>query len=303
MSLVHNTGNFPEALYPGLAALWGQKYEMHPTRYTEFCEVKSSKQNFEKVQQFTGFPLAALKSQGNDVSFEQMFQGYQQEFHHLTFGLGAAVTREMVEDDQYDVISNIPTLLAESFRQLEETVATNVLNNGFNSASQYAKADGLPMFSASHPPVDGGAVQSNQPTTAADLTMTSLEQGCIDVMKFQNDRGLRMNVEVKKLIVPPDLYFVANKILESQQVVGSADNDKNIVANMGIKPVSTAFLTDTDAWFLRTSVAMGILFYWRRKPTIERDNEFKSQNLNVMTTGRFSVDLVDWRAWYGSAGV
>lgn len=295
------TSNFAELLWPGIQELYEHKYEMHPTVYTQFVEMKTSDKAVEKDQGVTGFPIAAIKEQGDEVAFSQMFQGFQKEYINFTYGIGAVITREMVEDDQYDFIAQIPEMLGESVRQLEETLSTNVLNNGFSSS--FNKADGVPLFSASHPSIgQGPANQSNIPTVAADLTETSLEQACIDVGKLQNAQGLRLGLSINKLVVPMDLRFTAAKILETQYKTGSADNDKNIIATLDIKPIVTAFLTDTDAWFCKTTAKNGIKFYRRRKAELTRDNDFETDNLKIKTTTRFSVDVTDWKAWYASAG-
>lgn len=146
MATVHTTGNFAELLWPGIKEIWGTSYNGHPSVYPEFMEVQESDKAFEKVQNITGFPLAAVKEQGQEAVFSQMFQGYQQEYLHLTYSIGGVVTREMVEDDLYNQINKIPKLLSESMRQTEEIVATNILNNAFSTAGP----DGVSQSRSSH---------------------------------------------------------------------------------------------------------------------------------------------------------
>lgn len=298
MAVVHTTGNFAELLWPGIKEIYGTSYDMHPMVYPEFMEVSDSEKAFEKVQGLTGFPLAAVKEQGQEAVFSQMFQGYQQEYLHLTYSIGAIVTREMVEDDLYNQISQIPRLLAESLRQTEEIVATNVLNNAFTTTGP----DGVSLINTAHPLVGTGGTGSNRPATPSALTQTSLEQGIIDVKDFRDEQGLRLNTEVEKLTVPRSLLFVARKILETQYETNSANNDVNIVSNMNITPVITNFLTDQDAWYLITNNPSKLKFYRRRASEIERDNDFNTDNLKVKTSTRFSVGFDDWRAVYGSPG-
>ncbi len=298
MAAVMTTGNFAELLWPGIKEIYGTSYDMHPSMYKEFMDVQTSKQAFEKVQGLTGFPLAAVKEQGQEAVFSQMFQGYQQEYLHLTYSMGAVVTREMVEDDLYNQISQIPKLIAESMKQTEETVATNILNNAFATTGP----DGTTLISASHPLVGTGALVSNQPATASDLTQTTLEQGIIDVKDFRDEQGLRLNTEVEKIVVPRSLLFVVRKILETQYQTTTNNNDVNIISNMNIKPVITNFLTDQDAWFLTTNNPSKLKFFRRRVAEIQRDNDFATDNLKIKTSTRFSTGFDDWRAVYGSAG-
>jgi len=298
MAQVMTTGNFAELLWPGIKEIYGTRYDMHPTMYTEFMDVMTSKQAFEKTQGITGFPLAAVKEQGNEAVFSQMFQGFQQEYLHLTYSIGGVVTQEMVEDDLYNQINQIPRLLAESMRQTEEIVATNIINN----AATTTGPDGTTLISASHPLVGTGGTQSNQPATASDLTQTTLEQGIIDVKDFRDDQGLRLNIDVEKIITGRSYFFTVRKILETQYETGTGNNDVNIVSNMSIKPVTTNFITDQDAWFLKTNNPSQLKFFRRRPAQIQRDNDFATDNLKIKTSTRFSTGFDDFRCLYGSFG-
>ncbi len=298
MAQVMTTGNFAELLWPGIKEIYGTNYDMHETKYKEFMEVMDSKQAFEKVQGMTGFPLAAVKEQGQEAVFSQMFQGFQQEYLHLTYSIGAVVTREMVEDDLYNQISQIPRLIAESMRQTEEIVATNILNNAFSTTGP----DGVSLISASHPLVGTGNNVSNQPATASDLTQTTLEQAVIDVADFRDDQNLRLNTQIEKIVVPRSLLFQVRKILETQYQTTTNNNDVNILSNMNIKPVMTNFLTDQDAWFCITNNPSKLKFFRRRAAEIQKDNDFATDNLKIKTSTRFSTGFDDFRAVYGSAG-
>lgn len=296
---VHTTGFAPELLYPGLAEIWGVSYEQSEKLYPKFMTIKNSSKRFEKEQGLTGFALASVKDEGDSVDYGRMLQGYQKEYVHTTYGLGATVTREMMEDDQYNIINQIPRLLAEAMVRTEETVATNVLNNGFDTG--VTGADGQPLFSTTHPNVGGGS-QSNRPATAADLTQTSLEQAIIDISNFRDEQGNRMVVRPKALVVSRSDYFNATKILQTQYKVGSADNDVNVINSLGIDLIVTNYLVDQDAWFLTTSVPNGLTFYLRRAASMERDNDIDTQNLSMVTTMRFDTGWTDWRGAYGSPG-
>lgn len=298
---VHTTGFAPELLYPGLAAIWGLNYENYPKMYPKFMEMKTSDKRFEKEQGMAGFSLATVKDEGDSVDFARMVQGYQKEYNHTTYGLGAIVTREMIEDDQYNIINKIPQLLAEAMGRTEETQATAVLNNGFDSA--FSGADGQALFSTAHPNAgDLGGTQSNTPATAADLTQTSLEAAIISIMDFRDENNQRMNFAAKALIVSRSDYFNATKILQTKYKVGAADNDVNVIANLNLDLVVTNYLIDQDAWFVKTNAMNGLTFYTRRPAGIDRDNDISTQNLAIVTSMRFDTGFTDWRGAYGSPG-
>lgn len=299
---VHTTGFAPELLYPGLAAIWGQNYENYPKMYPKFMEMKTSDKRFEKEQGMSGFQLATVKDEGDSVDFARLVQGFQKEYNHTTYGLGAIITREMVEDDQYNIISKIPQLLAEAMGRTEETQATAVLNNGFDTA--VTGADGQPLFSLVHPNSgDSGGTQRNTPLTNADLTQTSLESAIIDIMDFRDENNQRMNFAAKALIVSRSDYFNATKILQTKYKVGAADNDINVISNLNLDLVVTNYLTDQDAWFVKTNAMNGLTFYTRRSAGIERDNDISTQNLAIVTSMRFDTGFTDWRGAWGSPGV
>lgn len=298
---VHTTGFAPELLYPGLKDIWGQTYKQYPKLYTQFMEIKRSTKRFEKEQEMSGFTLAGVKDEGDSVSFARLTQGFQKEYNHTTYGLGAIVTREMMEDDQYNVITKIPQLLSEAMARTEETMGTAVLNNGFDTA--FTGADGVTLFNTAHPNSgSSGGTQGNRPTTAVDLTQTSLESAIIDIMNFRDANGQRIQVNPKTLVVSRSDYFNASKILQTKTKVGSADNDVNIISNLPIKLVVTNYLTDQDAWFLVTDATNGLTFMVRREADLERDNDISTQNLAMVTTMRFDTGWTDWRGAWGSPG-
>lgn len=298
---VHTTGFAPELLYPGLAAIWGTNYKQQEKLYSKFMEIKNSTKRFEKEQGFAGFGLAGVKDEGDSVGYARLTQGYQKEYNHTTYGLGAIITREMMEDDQYNIINQVPRLLAEAMARTEETQATAVLNNGFDAA--VTGADGQPLFSTAHPNAAAGAgSQRNTPTTTVDLTQTSLEAALIDIMDFRDDNNQRITVKSKTLAVSRSDYFNATKILETKYKVGAADNDVNVVSNIGLDLVVTNYLTDQDAWFVITNQTNGLTFYNRRSAGVNRDNDVSSENLAIVTTMRFDTGFTDWRTAWGSAG-
>jgi hypothetical protein len=286
------SGNFAELLWPGIADLWGHEYNDYKPLYTRVYTTRKSTKRFEKEQGVTGLPLVGVKDEGKAVSYVDPFQGYQKEYVNITYGLGSSVTKEMFEDEMYNYINDIPKMLARSLRQTEETVAWNVLNRAFNSA--FTGADGVSLSNASHPLVGGGTYR-NTLATAADLTETSLEQAVTDLRNYVDDQSLKIMVMPKMLIVPPALEWTARKILETTQTVGSADNDKNVVRGSISGLVISPYLTDTDAWFLTTDVPKGLTFWNRREASVDRDNEFDTQNLKFLTTRRFSVGWTDAR--------
>jgi phage major head subunit gpT-like protein len=215
--------------------------------------------------------------------------------------LGFSLTEEAIEDNLYDSLSARYTkALARAMAYTKQVKAANVLNNGFSSAG----GDGVSLFSAAHPLVNGGT-NSNIPSTAADLNETSLENAVIQIAAWTDERGLLIAAKPKKLIVPPALQFVATRLLETELRVGTTDNDINALKNNGAVPEGYAinhFLTDTNAWFLTTDVPNGLKHFVRSPLANSMDGDFDSGNVRYKARERYSFGWSDPLAVYGSSG-
>lgn len=247
------------------------------------------------------FGLAAVKPEGSSIAYDTAQQGFLTRYSHVTYGLGFVITREMVEDDQYDVIGKKrASALAFSMRQTKEIVAANVYNRA--DTSGYTGGDGKTLLATDHPNVAGGSY-ANELTTPADLSEASLEDALIAIGQFENDRGLKIAVQPQSLIIPVDLQFEADRIVNSTNRPGTADNDKAVLPGKfpgGV--VINNYLTDSDAWFIRTNCPDGMKHFERRGDDFTMDNDFDTDNAKYKATGRYSFGFTDPRAIYGSKG-
>jgi hypothetical protein len=293
------SGNFAELLWPGIAERFGTDYERYPTLYTKVFNIKKATKRFEKVQGVTGLPLASIKSEGQAFNASDPQQGFQKEYVMVVYGLSTHITREMVDDEQYGYIGEIPSMLAESMRATEETVSFNVLNRAFNTA--YTGADGSILLVATHT-FPTGRVYSNLLTTAADLTQTSTESILSQIQQAVDDQGIPIRLMPKALVIHPENNFRARKILESGNVTGTNDNDVNPIPGLFSDLVVSPYLTDSDAWFVTTSARNGLTFFRRDATEVRRDNEFDTQNLKIAIRGRWDVSWSNPLGVYGTPG-
>lgn len=294
------TANFAELLWPGLAELFGHKYERYATMYSKIFDIRKATKAFEKIQGVTGLGLAGTKNQGQGISYVDPMQGFQEEIVMVAYALGVNITHEMVEDEQYDYIRSTPDFLSESMRQTEETIAFDVINRAQNAS--YTGADGSTLVSATHAQPPGGTF-SNLITSAADLTQTSLEALLQQLQDATDDQGLKINLKPKCLLVPTASNFRARKLLESSYVTGSADNDVNPIPGLFEDLVVSPFLTDTDMFAIITNCRTGLIFFRREATRLMRDNEFDTMNMKIATYGRFGVGWGNPRTIYFSPGV
>ena len=301
MSII-NSSSFAKALWPGVNAWYGKAYGEYATEYTKLFDTFKSSKQFEEDVGVSSFGLAVVKPEGAPISYDSERQAFITRYQHVVYALGFIITREIMEDDQYDVVGQRKAQgLAYSMRQTKEVVAANVYNRAFNSS--YVGGDGVCLLNASHPNYAGGT-WANQLGTASDLSEAALEQACIDIAGFTNDRGLLIAAKPKTLIIPRQLMFEAKRILGSDGRVGTDNNDLNALKTMGVvsEVVVNHYLTDTDAWFIRTDVPHGMKYFERRADAFEMDNDFDTENAKFKATARYTFGWTDPRGIFGSAG-
>jgi hypothetical protein len=290
-------------LLPGLNALFGLEYAKYGEEHKEIYETETSERSFEEETKLSGFSAAPVKNEGSAIAYDNAQEAWTSRFNHETIALGFSITEEAVEDNLYDSLSARYTKgLARAMAYTKQVKSANVLNNGFSSA--YVGGDGVALFSASHPLVSGG-VNSNIPSTPADLNETSLEAAVIQIAAWTDERGLLIAAKPRKLIVPPSLQFTATRLLETELRVSTADNDINALKNNGSIPEGYTinhFLTDTNAWFLTTDVPNGMKHFVRMPLANSMDGDFDTGNVRYKARERYSFGWSDPLGMYGSAG-
>lgn len=298
MTGVISTSNHPKALWPGMHAFFQASYNEHPEEYREIFTIEKSSKNYEEDTALQGFGLAPQKNEGGAISYDSEQQKYTKRYTHIVYGLGYAVTEEELEDNQYEIVSRRRIKrLAFSMRQTKEIVSANVLNRA--TTAGYNGGDGVVLLSTAHPSTAGN--WSNKLATAADLSEAALEDIVIQIGQATNDRGLNIALRPKKLIVPVNLMFDAKRILKSELQSGTANNDVNALKGMFDFTVNH-YLTDTDAWFIKTDAPNGMTMFERRALAFMQDNDFDTGNAKAKATMRFSVGWSDPRGVYGSEG-
>ena len=290
-------------LEPGLNALFGLEYDRYDNESAEIFETETSDRAFEEEVMLSGFGQAPVKGEGAAVSYDSANEAYTARYTHETIALAFAITEEAVEDNLYDRLSSRYTrALARSMSNTKQVKAASVLNNAFNAAFTFG--DGVELCSTAHPTVAGGNF-ANELATPADLNETSLEQSLIDIAAFIDERGLKIALQGKKLIIPPSLQFVAERLMASTLRPGTADNDVNATRNMGMLPdgyVVNHFLTDTDAFFIKTDAPNGFKHFVRSAIKTSMDGDFETGNVRYKARERYSFGVSDPRCVFGSPG-
>jgi len=290
-------------LLPGLNALFGLEYKRYGEEHKEIYDIETSDRSFEEETKLSGFGAAPVKSEGSSISYDNAQEAWTARYTHETIALGFSITEEAVEDNLYDKLSARYTkALARGMAYTKQVKAAAILNNA--TSSSYLYGDGVSLLSTAHPLVNG-STNSNRPTTGVDLNETSLEAAVIAIAAWTDERGLLLAAKPRKLILPPALTFVATRLLETTQRVGTADNDINALKSNGSIPEGYTvnhWLTDTNQWFLTTDVPNGLKMFVRAPMTTKMDGDFDTGNVRYKARERYSFGVSDPLAIYGSPG-
>ena len=289
-------------LEPGLNALFGLEYKRYENEHEEIFDKETSERAFEEEVMLSGFGNAAIKAEGSGVSYDQANETFTARYTHNTIALAFAITEEAIEDNLYDrLASRYTKALARSMANTKQVTAANVLNNGFSTS--FPGGDGSPLFSTTHATIAG--TFSNTLATAADLNETSLEQSLIDIANFTDERGLKVAAQGMKLVIPVQLQFTADRLMKSAGRVGTSDNDINAIRNMGMISggyTVNHFLTDTDAFFIKTDAPNGMKYFERSPIRTSMEGDFDTGNVRYKARERYSFGFSDPRGMYGSPG-
>jgi phage major head subunit gpT-like protein len=298
-----NTQTMSKLLWPGLNTIYNKTVKDWKEEYSQVFDIYKSTKAWEEDLGVTGLGLLARRGEGSSIQYDTMHQGFLTRYTHAEFAGGFKITKIAMEDDQYGVVGERGAKrLAKSEKQTRETVAWLILNRAFDS--NYVGGDAKELLATDHPNAGGaGGTYANELATAADISEASLEQACIDIGKFVDDRGLKEAVKPVKIIVPIDLDFEVNKIMKTEYEVGTANNTVNIVRSRFPGGVMVShWLTDTDAWFIKTDADNGLKFFERRAPSFESDNDWDTDNVKYKVSTRYSCGWTYPKALFGSPG-
>ena len=287
-------------LEPGLNALFGLEYKQYANEHAEIFDTETSDRAFEEEVMLSGFANAAVKPEGQGVTFDDAQETFTARYTNETIALAFAITEEAIEDNLYDrLASRYTKALARSMANTKQVKAAAVLNNGFNAS--FAGGDGKALFATDHPTLAGSF--SNELSTPAELNETSLEQSLIDIAAFTDERGLKIAAQGVKLIIPSALQFTAERLMKSTGRTGTADNDINALASMGMIPQGYAvnhYLTSTKKFFIKTDVPNGLKHFVRSPIKTSMEGDFDTGNVRYKARERYVFGFSDPRGVFGS---
>jgi len=258
-------------------------------------------------------------NEGMGVEFDLPSEGNKIARTYKKYGLGTQVTEEMLQDELFDKIKQIPGSLVDSSVEMVEFLAFNTLNNGFSTAS--SGEDGKALFANNHVTLKGGVTINNLQTGALSSTtlMSAFEYG--DGLVGEN--GFLRPVRPKFLVCHPKLKWVANDLLKSTGRVwdygsrmegtvpvsssapaGTAmDNQLN--PKFGIvddwKIILSPYITDQDSWFVLFE-DYDLRLLWKKRASLESEGDFATGNKMYKSTMRLTSFSNKYKYMVGSTG-
>lgn len=294
---------FAKLLQQGLNTVWGLEYNSYPEEWKQVFMTSNSDKAFEEDQLVTGFGGAVVKPEGTAITYDEASQGWTARYNHETIALAFNITEEAIEDNLYmQAGAKYVKALARSMQHTKEIKGASILNNGFDS--NYAIGDGQPLFSASHP-LAGGGTASNLLGTPADLAEASIESLLIQIRKTKDDRNIPVAIKPTDVIVPPDVEYIATRLLVSNYRTGTSNNDVSAIVSKSIfgkDPKVITRLTDSNAWYIKTDCPDGLKMFQRVSVQNKMEQDFNTGNFRYKARERYAFGVTDWRGIFGSAG-
>jgi len=302
---ITTSSHFGQLLEPKLRKLFFETYDELPEQYSQIFHVKSSQKRTETDYGMGAFqPWTARSSNIATVNYQTLSPGLERTYTHGAFADGFMIAREDADDELYSVIEKFPKALARAGRGKVETDAAYILNKAFSDGLTAASTDvniydGKTLCSFTHDLLDSSSNGINQISGA--LSDASLRLGLQLGREQLDEAGQLCQMKFDTLIVPPELQFTAEVLMNSDGLAGSPNNDKNVMKGR-LKVIVNDYLTSATAWFLQDSSRHELNFFWRQKPEFKRDEDFDTFVAKYRGYMRYSCGVSDWRGFIGAKG-
>lgn len=268
-----------------------------------FRQETGTPRNYHEEPVLFGFGSAPELPEGQAVTYDQGGVLFIQRYLYRVYGLAFAMTKVLVEDGDHIRLGRIfSEHLAQSMIETKETLTANVINRSFNAS--YPGGDGVSLISAAHPIRNG--TFSNQLTTAAVLSQTSVEQMLIQIRKAVDNNNKKIRLVPKKLVTSPENIFQAEVVLKSVLRAGSGNNDINPIRSTGMLSEGQANLsrlTSATAWWIQTNAPQGLKLLMRRRLEKSMEGDFATDSMRYKATERYWPSWTDPRCMWGTPGV
>ena len=311
-------GQYSQLMAPGAHAAFihflntRQREEEYPFVFN----IENSAKAYEDEWEFAGLGPMPEKPEGEQLTYQDAIQGGTKRYLHYTYGLGVRSSFELYDDDQYNIIKQIPKNLARSAHFTIDQTAWNVFNLGFSTV---ITSDGVSLFNAQHPLLGGTQATNigpglanmvyapgtypNRPSTDVDLSITALQLASQHFERMPDSQGMPIQAKPRTLIVPPELKWMAREILGSPHKPYVNTNEINSMLNEDLNFFIGHYLTSASAWYLvGAKDETWLKFFWRQQLDEDFADDFDTRSVKQVSFMRFSVGATSWIQTWGSNG-
>ena len=275
--------------------------------------VKSSKKFGEKQGSMTEFGNFVEVSEGDNAIADDISMGFSKLIEHTQFIKGFTCTREAKDDGDIDMMKIAAANFVRSYKRSRAQFASDCLTTEGTTFTYeghtYDKTtgDGKALFATDHPGKKTGvAAQCNVFTTAFGTNATNLYKLANIGRNFKNQSGNVTGYTFDTIVIPgntPDLEDLIKRIIHSEQIVGSNNNDINTQNGIWKLVVNHRWTAaaGTAPYIIMSSEAQKELnagvFYDRVALDVANEVDINSRNLKWSGYTRFSAGFYDWRAF------
>lgn len=293
---------YGSSMLPALDELFRSEYEQHPSRRELLFRSRKVDRDITQYSELHDLELHAEIGEGQEYTYKRMKQGYSKTATVLKYGLGISISEEAIDDGKIDLVADMVRKMGRSAKESKEVNAMNILNNAF-TGSTVLTADGQNLCDTDHALPSGGTYR-NELTTAADLSVTSLETALYDFeTQFVGDSGIIEMIKPKFLVVNPLNRRYADELVNSMGKADTADNNKNSFKDEGLIVISTPHLVDTDAWFLIADPSQnGLRIANRADIETKAEEDFDTDSIKYKSRYREVVYAVHGKGVFGTPG-
>lgn len=287
------------------------------TYVKEVFNIKKSNRFGEKIGSVTEFgDFTPMSVDGASAPKDDIQSGPTKTLQHTTFKKQFRITREANEDGEIDFMKAKALNMVKSYKRTRASVASKILTvnaEALTATTQVSisgvmfdctSADGKALFAVDHPEViNTSNTQSNIFTNAFGNNSTMLARLANIGANFKNNSGNYMGYTFDTIIVPANcgrLIDLVKKIIVSENVVGSNNNDKNIEkGNWKLIVDPSWHVLSGEPYILMSSEAnqelIGNKFYDRVSLDVTSHVDQDTDDLIWNGYGRFSAGFASWQ--------
>ena len=289
---------------------WKAKHTVLKTIYN----VEDSHKYSETIMAQSTFSTFNSKAEGAKADYDIVTKTFNKTIEHISFGKSFAITREMADDSQIGISSNIKKTakaFVSAYYRTQNALACKALADATSASTTFNKqtvdlttGDELPLFHKAHKnKIDSLKTQSNYFFAPDEKTIEQILNALTNkIRNFKDDNEECLSYVADTVIIPcnrPDLETKVKAACGSERTTGSNNNDINVQYGNWSVVVLEGWETEGDELMVMSSDAnkelSGNMFFNRVKLDIR--NKIDDETRNFLWNGycRFGVGFGSWK--------